>query len=199
MRSKAVLPAAAVVALVFASAAPCFAQFGIGGRMSMIRNDTQIDTDSLRFFGGQLRARTSPHTGLELSLDYRNESNEAETIKVRDMPIQASLLIFLAKGGFAPFLVGGGGWYNHRVEVHSGNAVLETDSTHEFGWHTGFGAEVRAASISGSTATIATPSSAGTKTTTSRTWRAAASCRNTRARCGLRALPYIFDGPCLVR
>jgi len=144
MRSKAVLPAAAVVALVFASAAPCFAQFGIGGRMSMIRNDTQIDTDSLRFFGGQLRARTSPHTGLELSLDYRNESNEAETIKVRDMPIQASLLIFLAKGGFAPFVVGGGGWYNHRVEVHSGNAVLETDSTHEFGWHTGFGAEVRA-------------------------------------------------------
>jgi opacity protein-like surface antigen len=146
MRSRAVLSAACVT-LVLVSARPCFAQgsaFGLGGRMSMIRNDTQIDTDALRFFGGQLRARTSPRTGLELSIDYRNESNESETIKVRDIPIQASLLLFLAKSALSPFVLGGAGWYNHRVERLSGNTVLDAQSNREFGWHAGFGAELRA-------------------------------------------------------
>jgi len=144
MRSRAVLSAVAFIMLVLGSAAPCFAQFGIGGRMAMIRNDTQIDTDALRFFGGQLRARTSPRTGLELSVDFRNESNESETIKVKDVPVQASLLIFLAKGAFSPFLLGGAGWYNHRVELRDGETVLDAQTTHDFGWHAGFGAEVKA-------------------------------------------------------
>jgi len=147
MRSRALRSAAACVTLVLGSAAPCFAQggaFGLGARMSMIRNDTQIDTDALRFFGGQLRARTSPRTGFEFAIDFRNESNESETVKVRDIPVQASLLIFLAKGAFSPYLLGGAGWYNHRVQLLSGDTVLDSESTRDFGWHGGFGAELRA-------------------------------------------------------
>lgn len=147
MRSRAVRPAAACVALLLASVVPCYAQggaFGIGGRMSMIRTDTQLDTDALRFFGGQLRARMSPRTGLEFSIDYRNDSNESDTIKVRDIPVQASLLLFLAKGAFSPYLLGGAGWYYHRVELLSGDTVLDAQSNREFGWHGGFGAEIRA-------------------------------------------------------
>ena len=40
----------------------------------------------MRFNGGQIRARLSPRTGLEASFDLRTETNDAETLRVRDMP-----------------------------------------------------------------------------------------------------------------
>ena len=147
MRSRVVLPVAAFVTLFVTSAVPCFGQgaaFGIGGRIAMIKTDAQSEEDAVRFLGGQIRARTSPRTALELSLDMRTDSNESETVKVRDMPVQASLLLYPAAGSFSPYVLGGAGWYYHRVQILAGDDVLVSDSTREFGWHAGFGAELRA-------------------------------------------------------
>ena len=60
----------------------------------------------------------SPHTGIEVSLDRRDRKpNEAETLRVRQYPLQASLLLFPARGAFAPYLLGGAGWYSNRIEA----------------------------------------------------------------------------------
>jgi opacity protein-like surface antigen len=111
--------------------------------MSMVRSDAHSDADPVRFTGGQMRARTSPRTGIELSLDVRTQSNEALTERVRDVPVQASLLLFLARGTFSPYLLGGPGWYSHRVQSLAGGDVVDSETTRKFGWHGGFGAEVR--------------------------------------------------------
>jgi opacity protein-like surface antigen len=145
MRSRAVL-SALFVTLFVTSVVPCFAQggFGLGGRMSMIKADAQSEDDAVRFWGGQIRARTSLHTALELSMDVHTDSNESETIKVRDLPIQASLLLFPMAGSFSPYVLGGAGWYYRRVELLAGDETLNSETTHEFGWHMGVGAELRA-------------------------------------------------------
>ena len=36
--------------------------------------------------------------------------------KVTETPIQASLLMRLARGSFSPYLLGGPGWYKRKVE-----------------------------------------------------------------------------------
>ena len=102
-----------------------------------------VDEDSERFWGGQIRARMSPRTGFELSLDVRTETNEAETLRIRSTPIQASLLLFPARGGFSPFVLGGGGWYSQQFETLAGDETLLSETVREFGWHAGFGAELR--------------------------------------------------------
>jgi hypothetical protein len=150
MRSRAVLSAAALVGLFVASAVPCAAQaaFGLGGRMSMVHAsaaaDALADADAVRFWGGQIRARTSARTGLELSMDVHTESNEAETVQIRDRPVQASFLLFPAAGPFSPYFLGGAGWYYRRVQTMAGDETLDSETTHEFGWHGGLGAEFRA-------------------------------------------------------
>jgi outer membrane protein with beta-barrel domain len=138
------LSAAAVLCLMPLSAVPCAAQgFGLGARLSMIRTDVNSGTGAERFTGGHIRTRMSPRTGFELSLDVRTQRNETLTERVRDMPIQASLLLFPARGAFSPYLLGGGGWYSHRVESLAGGEVLTSETTRKFGWHGGFGAELR--------------------------------------------------------
>jgi opacity protein-like surface antigen len=121
-----------------------FAQVGIGGRIAFVRSDVELkDQDAVRFLGGQIRGRMSPRVGFELSLDRHSETNEAETLRVVSYPIQASLLVFLARGGFSPFLLGGGGWYSQRFETLSGDETLESETVRDFGWHAGFGAELK--------------------------------------------------------
>ena len=117
--------------------------FGIGGRFSMVRGDVQAETSAERFTGGQIRARLSPRTALELSMDVRTETNEALTQRVRELPIQASLLLFPARTAFAPYVLGGGGWYSHRFETLADNKAVASETTRDFGWHGGFGAELK--------------------------------------------------------
>jgi hypothetical protein len=117
--------------------------FGIGGRFSFVRGDVDVDTDSQRFTGGQIRARISPRTALELSLDLRTETNEALTARVREFPVQASLLLFPVRSVLSPFVLGGGGWYSQRFETLSNSETVASESFREFGWHAGFGAELR--------------------------------------------------------
>jgi opacity protein-like surface antigen len=59
------------------------------------------------------------------------------------MPIQASLLLFPVAGSFSPYILGGGGWYARRVEALFNDDVVASDTTRDFGWHAGLGAELR--------------------------------------------------------
>ncbi|MEO8076320.1 MAG: outer membrane beta-barrel protein [Acidobacteriota bacterium] len=124
--------------------APCLAQgFGIGVRASFLKTD-QSDATRDRFLGGQLRAWMSKVVGVELAIDRRTQHNEAMTERVRDSPLQASLLLALAHASFSPYLLGGVGWYTHTVDTMAGDEVTATTSGHRTGTHAGFGAELRA-------------------------------------------------------
>ena len=64
-------------------------------------------------------------------------------MRLRNVPIQASLLLYPAAGAFSPYVLGGAGWYSQRVELLLGDDVVESETTRKFGWHGGFGAELR--------------------------------------------------------
>ena len=119
------------------------AQFGLGGRMSMIRTDVGTGTDAQRFFGGHVRARMSPRTAVELALDRRTETNETLTERIVQTPVQASLLLFPFGSTIAPYVLGGPGWYTTKLETLVDREATGSESTRRFGWHAGFGAELR--------------------------------------------------------
>lgn len=128
---------------VVAFAAPAAAQFGIGARLAMVHTDVAGDDDSVRFTGGQIRLGSS-RTALEVSLDRHTQTFDLLNEKVKETPIQASLLLKLASGSFQPYLLGGPGWYKRTVEpIDDPTDSIESVSTTKFGWHAGFGAEIR--------------------------------------------------------
>jgi hypothetical protein len=130
---------------MLALAAPCAAQdgaFGLGARLAMVKNDAPVDTDSQRFTGGQIRLRMSPKMALEVSLDRRSETFDALDEKVVDYPLQTSLLLYPVRAAVSPYVLGGPGWYTHKVEALS-DADIESETSRRFGWHAGFGAEIR--------------------------------------------------------
>ena len=137
---------AAVVAgfcLMIAHANEVDAQsFGVGPRFSFVRGDLKADS-STRYSGAMLRLRTSPRTAIELSLDYRNHLNESLTERIKDYPIQGSLLLYPVRATFSPYLVTGIGWYSQRVEALQDNQVLTSTKTRKTGYHAGLGADVR--------------------------------------------------------
>ena len=126
------------------SATPCSAQgFGIGGRIAMVRNDVDTGDDSVRFTGGQIRL-VGRRAALEVSLDRHTESLDLLNERVKETPLQVSMLLFLAGGGFKPYLLGGPGWYSRTVEaIDNPDDAIDDVSTRKFGWHAGFGAEIR--------------------------------------------------------
>ena len=137
----------ASAALVLMVAAPAAAQgtFGLGARMSMVRGDVQADpaVSAQRFTGGQLRARISPKTSVEVSIDRRTQDSLDLTERVRDYPLQGSLLLFPIHSTFSPYVLGGVGWYTHVVDTMAVGKVLTSDSSRKMGYHGGFGAEMK--------------------------------------------------------
>jgi opacity protein-like surface antigen len=136
---------------VLLTAAPIAAQgFGIGGRMSMVRGDVQADPNAtaLRFLGGQLRARLSPKTAIEVSLERRTD-NPTLVNRVHDYPLQGSLLLYPIRSTFSPYLLGGVGWYTHVVDTLSAGQVVSSDSSRKVGYHGGFGAELKVGAHAG--------------------------------------------------
>jgi opacity protein-like surface antigen len=134
-----------VFLLLLSAAAPASGQgFGIGGRMAMIRGNAQADTSALRFLGGHLRARLSPKTAFELSIDRHREKNGDLTQRVVDYPLQATLILYPVRSTFSPYLLGGFGWYTHKVQDLTGDKVSDIVSTRRTGWHAGLGAEILA-------------------------------------------------------
>ena len=108
------------------TAAPAAAQgFGIGARLAWVKSDSDVDVvenDSVRFIGGQIRLGLSQRMGVEVSLDRHTESFELLNQRVKETPIQASLLLKLASGSFQPYFLGGPGWYKRSVEPIEGPA-----------------------------------------------------------------------------
>ena len=128
---------------LLAAAAPASAQgFGLGARFAWVRQDVDVDAESVRFTGFQMRV-IGGKTGIELSMDRHSETFEATNEKVTETPIQASLLVRLSQSSFAPYLLGGGGWYRRTIEQVDGPED-SADSKTDFGWHAGGGLEVLA-------------------------------------------------------
>ena len=149
MRVRLICGAVAVALLTVTGAAQA-QSFGIGGRFSFVRADVDdVDADSQRFTGGHLRAGMSPRSSFELSLDLRTDDDPTETVRVRQFPIQASLLLYPVRSVISPYLLGGGGWYATRVELRSGGDTTSSETTREFGWHAGFGGELKLGSHAG--------------------------------------------------
>lgn len=116
---------------------------GAGFRVSFVRGDVQVDSSAARFSGGLIRARVSDKTALEVSLDHRSRTNQLRTERLRDYPVQGSILMYLVQGGFSPYLLGGAGWYSQRVETLDGQTVVKRTTTRTIGYHGGLGGEVR--------------------------------------------------------
>jgi opacity protein-like surface antigen len=115
--------------------------FGVGPRFSFVRGDLKADS-STRYSGALLRLRTSPRTAIEVSFDYRNHINESLTERIKDYPIQGSLLLYPLRATFSPYLVTGIGWYSQRVEGLQDNQVLISTRTRRTGYHAGLGADM---------------------------------------------------------
>jgi hypothetical protein len=129
---------------VLAPALNCAAQgIGIGGRFAMVRGDVQSDTGAEGFTGGHVRAWLSRRTALEVAIDRRVQNNPTMGEEVRDTPLQGSVLLAPIPGTFAPYVLGGLGWYTHSVEQLAGKQVIDSTTTRRVGTHAGFGAEVR--------------------------------------------------------
>ena len=136
--------AGGLLALLVA-ASPCAAQsFGLGARMSMVRADATADPTAaaIRFLGGQIRMGLSPKSAIEVSLERHTETPNLTT-RIHDYPLQGSLLLYLVRSSFSPYVLGGVGWYTHVVDTLNTGQVIATDSSRTMGYHAGFGAELK--------------------------------------------------------
>ena len=116
--------------------------FGIGPHISFVKGNVGNGTPTERFFGGSLRMG-SKHVALEASLDYRSFLNDAGTLKIRETPLQGSVLIFPIRAVIAPYLLGGVGLYSRTLETVGGvSNVTASTSERKFGTHLGLGGEV---------------------------------------------------------
>ncbi len=134
---------AGVVSLVVGLVTPAEAQIGIGPRLTFVRGAGGAD-GSQRFSGGFIRFG-SGKTAVEIAMDYRSGLTGDLTERVRDYPIQASLLVYPVRARISPYLLGGVGWYSQNVERVSGTSPIVQETTRRRGYHAGFGAEVRLA------------------------------------------------------
>jgi hypothetical protein len=126
----------------FGTTAPAEAQsIGLGPRFAFVRGDVKADA-STRYMGGLLRLRPSPRVALEVSLDYRNHLNESLTERIKDYPIQGSLLLYPVRTTISPYVLGGIGWYRQRVDQLLDDEVLESTTTSKTGYHAGLGADL---------------------------------------------------------
>ncbi len=144
-RPRALVAIAGFAALVVvASAGEARAQTGLGARFSWIRASGQPDgLDSTRFFGGFFRARMSPRSAFELSLDYHSVTSPAGTgsMRVVEYPLQTSLLLYPVRSTFGVYVLGGLGWYWQKVQVFD-IAGVGGGTSRRFGYHAGLGGEL---------------------------------------------------------
>jgi len=119
---------------------------GVGPRFSMIRGDLATNTPSTRFFGGTLRLNTSKNVGLEGSLDFRTTTDITKSQRLRETPLQGSLLIYPFRSVLSPYALGGLGIYTRTYELLGPSGVIsQTAQERKTGMHLGFGGELRVA------------------------------------------------------
>ena len=141
---------AALSLAVFAGMAPhAQAQtFGVGVRMVSVSgaNSPALDNNDssrTRFWGGYLRFHPIGSLGIEAAMDYQSSTNAAETARIRNTPLQVSVLLLPIKKSFAPYLLGGIAWYKHKVEALDRGVTTATVSSTDFGYHAGLGAQIK--------------------------------------------------------
>lgn len=116
--------------------------FGIGPRLSFVKSELS-GKPATRFFGGTLRMRSSKHIATELALDYRTYAEVDDNQRVREIPLQGSLLIFPVRSTFSPYLLGGFGLYSQMTDdLGDTGTVITTTTERKTGWHLGLGAEI---------------------------------------------------------
>jgi hypothetical protein len=116
---------------------------GIGPRLSFVRGHLPSGTPSSSLIGGTVRMVGSRHHAFELSLDTRTVYDDARTSRRREMPMQASLLIYPVRGPFAPYLLGGFGVYRETTDTLNADGIVLTSArTQKTGWHLGGGLEL---------------------------------------------------------
>lgn len=143
--SHRALISALFMASVLAWSTPAAAQgFGIGPRMSIVRGDVPSGTPSTRFFGGTMRMSSSKHVAFEVAMDFRSQLSEDGLTRLRERPLQGSLLLFPARSAFSPYLLAGYGLYQQTTDTLDGLGGTASSSVSErkTGAHVGFGAEV---------------------------------------------------------
>lgn len=119
---------------------------GVGPRFSMVRGDIATNTPSTRFYGGTLRLNTSKNVGLEGSLDFRTTWDTTRTQRLRETPLQGSLLIYPIRSILSPYALGGMGIYTRTYEVLGpGGVIAQAAQERKTGMHLGFGGELRVA------------------------------------------------------
>ncbi len=116
---------------------------GIGPRLSFVRGDVPSEASSTRFFGGIVRMRSSKRVVLEAAADYRTERSEDGLSRVKERPLQGSLLLFPSRSTLAPYVLVGYGLYSRTTETLDLTGVPATTvSERKTGAHIGFGAEL---------------------------------------------------------
>lgn len=139
------IPLLALALVMVVPAAAAAQAFGIGPRLSFVRGDVPSGTPSTRFLGGIARMQLSRRVVLEGALDYRTEKSPDGLTRVKERPLQGSLLLFPVRSTLAPYVLGGYGIYNRTVEVINDSALLVpavSASERRTGMHIGFGAEL---------------------------------------------------------
>jgi opacity protein-like surface antigen len=147
MTSRRLAVALTVVGVVLLVPQAAAAQsFGIGPRFSFVRGNLSTGTPSTRLVGGTMRIATGPHTVLEGALDYRSYTNAEGTERVRETPMQGSVLFFLTRRAIGPYVGGGIGLYSQQHQTLSaGGLPIATATQRKVGWHLGAGLEVKLA------------------------------------------------------
>lgn len=123
--------------------------FGVGVRMASVSGPESpavesTDSSRLRFWGGFARLHLAGSFGFEVSMDYQSMTNDAETARIRNTPIQVSALLLSPKKTFSPYLLGGIGWYKHKIEALESGKSVATANTTDFGYHLGGGLQLKA-------------------------------------------------------
>jgi len=142
-QTRRLLFAAAAVLVCLLPGRASAQAFGIGPRFSFVRGDLASGAPSTRFVGATMRIRSSKHIALEGSMDFRSETSTDATHRMKERPIQGSLLIFPVRSTVSPYLLGGFGIYKQTFEaLDNTGLVTESTSASKTGWHIGIGAEV---------------------------------------------------------
>ena len=135
--------AACAAAVLFVPHIATAQVIGIGPRMSFVQTDLVEGAPRDRYTGGVLRLRLSPRTAIEAAADWKSTTSEDETVRIRDFPLQGSLLVYPMRASLSPYLVGGVGWYSQTTQAMAAGEVLSEQTVRRFGYHGGFGGEIR--------------------------------------------------------
>lgn len=112
-------------------------KFGIGPRVGYYKSK-DADEGNV-YFGLQARARLTPNLALEGAIDYRKEEFENGSIKSTSYPILVSALLYpVPNSSISPYIIGGAGWYNTKVEIEG----VEDKTSRDFGYHLGAGVDI---------------------------------------------------------